>query len=86
MTTIDNAFMLQADEKLDYNTIARIFREGYSRIPIYDKDKNDILGLLLVKDLVFLSPKDRLTIRTVLKRFGRQILVRPRSFLSLINH
>jgi CBS domain containing-hemolysin-like protein len=38
-------------------TIAEIFQAGYSRIPVYEKDKNDIIGLILTKDLIFIDPE-----------------------------
>ena len=40
-----------------YQTIAEIFQAGYSRIPVYEKDKNDIIGLILAKDLIFIDPE-----------------------------
>ena len=36
MTTLDRVFMLNVDEKLSFETIARIFKTGYSRIPVYE--------------------------------------------------
>jgi metal transporter CNNM len=39
MTPIDNVFMLKTDEKLNFETIARIFKTGYSRIPVYEVNK-----------------------------------------------
>ena len=34
-----------------------IFKSGYSRIPVYEKSKNDIVGLILTKDLIFVDPE-----------------------------
>lgn len=34
-----------------------IFKSGYSRIPVYEKSKNDIVGLILAKDLIFVDPE-----------------------------
>lgn len=33
-----------------------IFKSGYSRIPVFDKDRNDVAGLILAKDLLFIDP------------------------------
>jgi len=52
MTPIENTFMLNLDEKLNFETVAKIFKTGYSRIPVYEVDKNNVIGLLFVKDLV----------------------------------
>ena len=34
-----------------------IFKAGYSRIPVYDQDRNDIVGIILAKDLIFVDPE-----------------------------
>lgn len=36
MTPLQNTFMLSVDEKLSFETIATIFKTGYSRIPVYE--------------------------------------------------
>lgn len=36
--------------------MAEIFKAGYSRIPVWDKDPNEIIGLILTKDLIFVDP------------------------------
>jgi metal transporter CNNM len=72
MTPIQNVYMLSSDVKLNYDNILQIFKAGYSRIPIYQGDnKNDILGLLLTKDLIFLDPSDNISIEAFISIFGR---------------
>ena len=39
MTPLDKTFMLSSDEQLNFETIAKIFKTGYSRIPVYSIDK-----------------------------------------------
>ena len=56
MTPLKNTFMLSVDEKLNFETIATIFKTGYSRIPIFEVSQNNIIGLLFVKDLIFIDP------------------------------
>lgn len=38
-------------------TIYKIFKSGYSRIPIYDEDVNHVVSIILTKDLVFIDPE-----------------------------
>lgn len=59
MTKADDVFMLSIDSKLDLNTLGEIFKSGYSRIPVYEKSRSDIVGLILTKDLIFMDPEVR---------------------------
>lgn len=36
MTPLSNTYMLKSDERLNFETIAKIFKTGYSRIPVYE--------------------------------------------------
>lgn len=74
ITPMEDVFMLQADETLNFKTISEIFKTGFSRIPIFDKDKNDVTGILLTKDLIFIDPEDEVPIRHFLQIFGRSFL------------
>ena len=71
MTPLENVFMLSADEKLSFEIIAKIFKTGYSRIPVYEVDMNNIIGLLFTKDLIFIDPEDETPIRSFVQIFGR---------------
>eukprot|EP01035_Chromulina_nebulosa_P017330 gene17330-22874_t len=66
-------FMLSIDEKLTIQTLSKIFNSGFSRIPIYDGSPNDIVGILLVKDLLFVDADDEVPIRNFMSLFGRPI-------------
>jgi metal transporter CNNM len=67
--------MLSVDEKLDFETIAAIFKTGYSRIPVYEVSKNNVVGLLFVKDLIFIDPEDETPILKFIQVFGRSVHV-----------
>lgn len=75
MTPLENTFMLSVDEKLSFETIATIFKTGYSRIPIYEVSKNNVIGLLFTKDLIFIDPEDETPIRSFIQIFGRGLHV-----------
>jgi Mg2+/Co2+ transporter CorC len=45
--------MLSENDKLDYKTLANIFKSGFSRIPVYGKDKNDIKGDKVCNGMIF---------------------------------
>lgn len=71
MTTLEHVFMLNADEKLSFDVIAKIFKAGYSRIPVYEVSKNNIIGLLFAKDLIFVDPADEISVKNLVQIFGR---------------
>jgi len=73
MTPLDTVFMLSADDVLSYQTIANIFKAGFSRIPVYKDSKQNIVGLLYAKDLIFIDPEDKTPIRNFTAVFGRPV-------------
>lgn len=58
MTPIENTYMLNVENKLNFETMATIFKTGYSRIPVYEDVCTNIIGMLFVKDLIFINPVD----------------------------
>jgi len=75
MTPLEKTFMLNVDERLSFDVIATIFRTGYSRIPVYEISPNNVIGLLFVKDLIFIDPEDATPIRSFVQIFGRGVHV-----------
>lgn len=55
MTPIEDAYMLPIDSIMDFETISNIMDSGYSRIPVFEGDRKNILSLLYIKDLVRFS-------------------------------
>jgi hypothetical protein len=66
--------MLSMDDKLNFKTIAQIFKSGFSRVPIYGEDKDDIQGLLFTKDLIFIDPEDDTPVQQFVQVFGRSCI------------
>lgn len=52
MTPIEKVYWLSPDERIDARRIDEIKNQGYSRIPVINRQLNVCFGLLLVKDLV----------------------------------
>ena len=71
MTPLEDVFMLSKHARLDFKVVRDIFQQGFSRIPVYGHDREDILGLLLVKDLIFIDPEDATPVENFIKVFGR---------------
>ena len=67
MTPLDDFFSLSCDTHVA-ELIRKIKKNNFSRIPVYQKDKTNIIGILYVKDLLRLdlgklNPKSRLNTR-----------------------
>lgn len=77
MTKREEIFMLSLDDKLNLTTLNKIFRMGYSRIPICEgeatSENPEIVGLILAKDLLFVDPEDGLPLRSFFSLFSRPI-------------
>ncbi|CAO2838744.1 unnamed protein product [Amaranthus hypochondriacus] len=65
MTSLSNVFSLDIDAKLDKDTMELIMRKGHSRVPIYSGSPTNIIGLILVKNLIICRPEDGTPIRNL---------------------
>ena len=80
MTPISLAYMISYNDSLDYKKLREIVRNGYTRIPVYETNRNNIKGLLNVKDLLLIDPQDSIPVSRICTFYNRQILVVPHDF------
>ncbi|XP_026558627.1 metal transporter CNNM4-like [Pseudonaja textilis] len=73
MTPLKDCFLLSSDAILDFDTMTEILQSGYTRIPIYTKEKTNIVDMLYVKDLAFVDPDDRTPLKTITKFYNHPI-------------
>ena len=66
MTKLENVFMLEINQCLNFETIALISEQGYSRIPFYQEHRENLKGMIHVKDLTLLDPDDNMTVLQIL--------------------
>jgi metal transporter CNNM len=52
MIPLDKVFMIDSEEPLDANKVNLILSKGYSRIPVFNQDRNHIVGILRIKQLI----------------------------------
>ncbi|WCJ36729.1 hypothetical protein M5689_017910 [Euphorbia peplus] len=65
MTPLSDTFCLDINSKLDIDTMGLIMNEGHSRIPIYSGTRKNIMGIILVKNLIFCRPEDETPIKNM---------------------
>ncbi|KAK7315143.1 hypothetical protein VNO77_33675 [Canavalia gladiata] len=72
MTPISETFSLDINSKLDMHTMGLIMNKGHSRIPVYSGKHTNIVGVILVKNLIFFRPEDEMPIKyTTIRRVPR---------------
>ncbi len=74
MTRLEDVFMLEINSKLDFEAIAKIAQEGFSRIPVYQGVKENVIGLLHVKDFTLLDPDDNMPVRALLEFYNHTVI------------
>ncbi|RWS24483.1 metal transporter CNNM4-like protein [Leptotrombidium deliense] len=82
MTPLDQVYMISASEKLDKETVSEIAQRGYSRIPIYSKERSNVVGLLYVKDIIvyFNSEYGQIPIETIIKSSQNYLITVPEDY------
>jgi metal transporter CNNM len=73
LTKVDDCYMLHVSATLDFKTVTEIFEYGFSRIPVYDKNKSDVVAILFVKDLILVDPDDETPLQYFISIFGRAV-------------
>ncbi|TRY93595.1 hypothetical protein DNTS_005192 [Danionella cerebrum] len=73
MTPLNNCFMINSDAILDFNTMSEIMESGYTRIPVYEGERTNIVDILFVKDLAFVDPDDCTTLKTITKFYNHPV-------------
>ena len=74
LTPMEECYMLHISVTLDFKTVSEIFETGFSRIPVYDADKADIVAMLFTKDLIMVDPDDETPLRYFISIFGRPVV------------
>ena len=56
MTKIEDVYMLEINTLLSHKALREIYAKGYSRIPIYEQSRDNIIGILMARDLILINP------------------------------
>lgn len=49
MTRIEDVFMLDYEAILDFETVSEIMKSGFSRIPVFEGNRQNIVTMLYIK-------------------------------------
>ncbi|KAK7328041.1 hypothetical protein VNO77_22135 [Canavalia gladiata] len=65
MTPIDEIFSIDINSKLDRDLMNLVLEKGHSRIPVYYEQPTNIIGLILVKNLLTIDPEEEAAVKSV---------------------
>ncbi|XP_021717184.1 DUF21 domain-containing protein At2g14520-like isoform X2 [Chenopodium quinoa] len=65
MTPISEIFAVDINATLDRVTMNAILDNGHSRIPVFYEQQTNIIGLVLVKNLLTIDPEDEIPLKSV---------------------
>ena len=74
MTPLSDSFLLPLKTILDFDAISDIKTQGYSRIPVYDGDRTNIVHILLAKDLLFIDPDDKKPLEEICNFYNKSFV------------
>ncbi|XP_057976959.1 DUF21 domain-containing protein At2g14520-like isoform X2 [Malania oleifera] len=65
MTPISETFALDINAKLDRELMGLILEKGHSRLPVFYEQPRNIIGLVLVKNLLTIYPENEVPVKSV---------------------
>jgi len=65
MTPIEEVFMLESKQVMDRHTMGMILKSGHSRVPVCKGTRTNIIGMVLIKRLLKLSPDDNVPVESL---------------------
>ncbi|KAJ6878576.1 DUF21 domain-containing protein [Populus alba x Populus x berolinensis] len=65
MTPISETFSVDINAKFDRALMRLILEQGHSRVPVYHEQPRNIIGLVLVKNLLTVHPEDEVPVKNV---------------------
>ncbi|XP_022988774.1 DUF21 domain-containing protein At2g14520 isoform X4 [Cucurbita maxima] len=76
MTPISETFVIDINAKLDRNLMNLVLAKGHSRVPVYYEEQTNIIGLILVKNLLTIHPDDEILVKNVtIRRIPRNFAI-----------
>lgn len=79
LTKAEDVYMLDVETKLDRTTVLQMLSKGHSRVPLYEGNRDNVVCLLLCKQLVLVDVDDEIPIRALInnKKRAHKVRVAP---------
>lgn len=87
MTELGGVYMLDIDSNIDRKTLKEIYMQGFSRIPVFEGNRQNVVGILMAKDLILFNPdKNRLTLKQLFPIMRPMVCVEHDCKLEAVLH
>jgi metal transporter CNNM len=70
MTELDKVYMIELNTRLSFSVLMDIYKSGFTRIPVYEEHRSNIVGVLFTKDLILIDPDDEIELSALLAFHG----------------
>ncbi len=58
--------MLEKSLRLTFQTMLAIYKSGFTRVPVFEGSRQNIVAVMYAKDLILVDPDDSIQVGTVL--------------------
>lgn len=73
MTKLEDVYMVEYNSMLTSEMLNQILKTGFTRVPVYESDRTNIVALLHVKDLALLDPDGKTSLKTLCKFYNHPV-------------
>lgn len=74
MTKVEDVFMLPFTTILDFENINEIISQGFTRVPVFDGVRDNIVALFHIKDLALVDPDDNTPLKTLCEFYNHPLI------------
>lgn len=77
MIPLENVYMIDYDQILTSQMLKVILDKGFSRIPVYSKERSNVLGILRIKQLIGIDISQNKSLRVLGIKLSQPLVVHP---------
>ena len=86
MIPLDRVVMLEYNTEIDEQTLSLILHKGFSRIPVYSGKRNNVVGILRIKQLINVDIRDNRSLKEKNIQLSQPIVISPEMYaIDLLN-
>jgi len=67
MTPLEDVFMLEVSTTITADILSKVWEQGHSRVPVYEGERSNVVGIVFVKDLIFIDIEEKLNLSIIIR-------------------